>query len=238
MMIQPVQCVFPNAATEPLAFGAAIGDTEQTSAGTTIALTVPAGGVPEGKRVVLLLAMDYAAGAVSATDDGGNVYSVDEEYTDGANPNRARLVALSAPVTTELLENDVITVTHPSVSVRALCGVYLQGVNESAPVDVSASDAFDWAGGVAPLECPAVTTTVPTLILGFFASRDAAKTWTSDTGAGWSTGRGHTPSSGSAIGALINYKGFAATTSGTPSRARAFASGTSKFSYLTVAYKA
>src|SRR5262245_4197679 len=62
-----------------------IGTNESATAGTTISVTVPAGGVAAGNTIILALAMQGAAGTVSATDTASNTYTVAADVTNGSN---------------------------------------------------------------------------------------------------------------------------------------------------------
>ncbi|MGH7788424.1 MAG: hypothetical protein ACRERC_16260, partial [Candidatus Binatia bacterium] len=126
-------------------------DTEQVkSAGTAISLTVPAGGVSSGNSVILALTMDAAAGAVSATDGAGNTYAVDADVT---NAGDVRTVILSAHGVAALASGNVITVTHPSVTARALSGSEFSGLLASGTLDqisTQTGDSASPASGSAP----------------------------------------------------------------------------------------
>ncbi len=94
-----------------------IGTATSKSSGTTISVTVPAGGVAAGNSIILMLAMDQASGMVTATDSAGNVYTAD---ASASNSGDVRTVILAAHNVTALAPGQTITVTHPSVTARAL----------------------------------------------------------------------------------------------------------------------
>lgn len=95
-----------------------IGFNNATSGGTTLAATVPAGGVAVGQRVLVEFSSNNASTDAQPTcaDSKGNVYVVDEESVLGA----IRTIVFSAPVTTALVLNDTITVTCPSTGRREI----------------------------------------------------------------------------------------------------------------------
>jgi hypothetical protein len=110
-----------------------------TTPGATLAVTVPAGGVPVGNTVILSFAMDPNTGAVSATDTQGNTYAVDKDnnVNSGATTG-VRTVVLSAHVTRALVANNTITITHPSVTARAVSACYASGLVSASRVDQTA----------------------------------------------------------------------------------------------------
>ena len=62
-------------ASAAISFVKNIGTNSSTSNGTSIAVTVPAGGVAAGNSIILTFAMDPTGGTVSATDPAGNAYA-------------------------------------------------------------------------------------------------------------------------------------------------------------------
>src|SRR5690349_6536867 len=68
-------------ASAAITFVKQVGANDSKATGTALAVTVPAGGVPLGERVLVTLAMDPASGAVSCADSRGNVYAVDADVT-------------------------------------------------------------------------------------------------------------------------------------------------------------
>src|SRR5438093_8192596 len=116
-----------------IAFVKNIGTSASETAGTTIAVTVPAAGVAAGDSIILTLAMGDASGTVSANDSSGvNTYSVAADVTNASN---VRTVILAAHNVTALASGNTITVTHPSVSVRALSANEFAGLSPTIPLD-------------------------------------------------------------------------------------------------------
>jgi hypothetical protein len=105
--------------------------------GTQLQLTVPAGGVGSGHSILLALTFDAATGTVSAVDSSGNAYAVDADVTNAGN---LRTVVLSAHNVAALAAGDTITVTHPSVTARALSGSEFSGLLGSGTRDRVSTD--------------------------------------------------------------------------------------------------
>ncbi|TMB21692.1 MAG: hypothetical protein E6J71_07790 [Deltaproteobacteria bacterium] len=128
--------LFGLAASEAVAaitFVKNIGTSSSETAGTTIAVTVPAAGVAAGDSIILTLAMGDASGTVSANDSSGvNTYSVAADVTNASN---VRTVILAAHNVTALASGNTITVTHPSVSVRALSANEFSGLSPTIALD-------------------------------------------------------------------------------------------------------
>src|SRR3989442_2746161 len=144
-----------------IAFVKNIGTSSSATTDTTIAVTVPAAGVATGHSVILTLAMADASGGVTATDSKGNTYSVAADVTNASN---VRTVILAAHNVTALASGSTITVTHPSVSVRALSASEFAG-----PTPTIALDQTHTATGssTAPSSgATATTTEVAELLLG------------------------------------------------------------------------
>src|SRR5207249_8250856 len=82
-----------------IAFVKNLGAVKATSTGTTIAITVPIGGVAAGDSIILTFASADLTGTFSATDSAGNTYSVDIQ---GAKAGLVRTVIFSAHNVTAL----------------------------------------------------------------------------------------------------------------------------------------
>jgi hypothetical protein len=139
-----------------------VGNIGQASCGSTsMSITVPAGGVAAGYRVVLRLGLrSGSSGAVSASDSRGNTYTVDADPVPASHP----VVVLSAPVSTALASGDQITVNYPSGSSSA-------GLVADALSNVATSNAVDAAGGTSgssgtPPSSSVTTTNPADLLLG------------------------------------------------------------------------
>src|SRR5436309_1731640 len=103
-----------------IAFVKNVGINESSTTGTSLSVTVPAGGVVFGHTLLVSFAIDPAAGAVSCADSKGNSYSKVMDFANGSGTTGVRTVVFSARVVTALVFGNTITVTHPSVRSRAL----------------------------------------------------------------------------------------------------------------------
>src|SRR5207302_9984225 len=97
-----------------------VGSTGSGATGTTIAVTVPAGSVAAGHTLIVTVALDPAAAAVSCSDSKGNTYTKDVDLTLGSGTDGVRTVVCSAAVRTPLAAGNTIVVTHPSIMARAI----------------------------------------------------------------------------------------------------------------------
>ncbi len=110
-----------------------IGTAASETPGTFLVITVPPiGGVAPGHSLLLTLALDEVGGTVSAADSKGNLYTVD---ADVSNPAEVRTVILSAHNVAPLAGGDVITVTHPLVTARALSANEFSGLAAAGALD-------------------------------------------------------------------------------------------------------
>jgi hypothetical protein len=91
-----------------------IGTNTNTTANTSIAVTVPVAGVASGNYVVVSLAMDANRSNPSCTDTQGNTYTKHEEASATATTGDVRLALFSAPVTTPLVNGNTITCSWTS----------------------------------------------------------------------------------------------------------------------------
>ncbi len=134
--ILPLSILLVGAVASPVDAGIAlvktIGTAGNQTTGTAISVAIPAAGVAIGNRIVVGFAMDPSAGVVSCSDSRGNAYNVDRSVTNGAGTSGVRTVICSAPVTTALVNGDVITVTHPSVAAKAVAAFEFSGVATAA----------------------------------------------------------------------------------------------------------
>jgi cysteine-rich repeat protein len=81
--------------------------------------------------------MDPASGTVSAADARGNTYTDDADVQQGTSGSGSgvREVVLSARLGTALLQNDTITITHPSVAARTASVNEFSGLAATAMLD-------------------------------------------------------------------------------------------------------
>jgi len=133
----------------PPAYVGNIGST--TVCGTNNAtITVPAGGVSAGDRVVIRLYQrgGSTSGSVSAFDSKGNSYAVDANYLTST-------AILSAPVSNALVAGDTIQVNFPTADAAGVVAGAFSNIATTSPVDASAS-----ATGGATTD-PSVSVTAP-----------------------------------------------------------------------------
>src|SRR6266403_4979390 len=133
----------PASAFAGAAFVKNIGTNSSESTGSSLAVTVPAGGVAANDTIIVTLAMDPAADSTDlahpagVTDSMGNTYAKDADVTIGSGTSGVRTVVFSAPVGTALVSGNTITVTHPSVAARAVSINEFSGLLTSSPTDQS-----------------------------------------------------------------------------------------------------
>ena len=98
----------PASAFAAAAFVKNIGTNASETTGTSLAVTVPAGGVAANDTIIVTLAMDPAADSsdpthpAGVTDTKGNTYTKDADVTIGSGTSGVRTVVFSAPVGTAL----------------------------------------------------------------------------------------------------------------------------------------
>jgi hypothetical protein len=128
---------------------------EAASTSITVPLTQP---VAVGNTVLVTVAMDPTAGAVSATDSKGNAYQLDADVTNGSGTEGVRTLVFSAPVTAALTTSDTITVNFPTTVAKTVSAVKVAGLVAANRVDrVStngASGPTPSSGATAPTSQP------------------------------------------------------------------------------------
>lgn len=158
----------------------ALGTASAATAGTTLTITVPAGGVAIGNTMIVTYTGDFAGSAPSISDARSNAWTRDKSGADGANTLRSAIY--SAPVTTALLAGDVITLTSSSLSHRSFAANEFHGILVPTAVDASNASSHN---GTSPTT-QVVTVTADTLIVvALGVAGDSADTYTNDTANGW-----------------------------------------------------
>jgi uncharacterized delta-60 repeat protein len=147
-----------------LAFGAIskvqdIGTANSKSAGTTLSVIVSGGGVIAGHSIVVTFAMDDNSGSVTCSDTAGNTYTVDEDVT---NAGEVRTVIISSHNVSALSGGGTITVTHPSVTARAMSVAEFSGLAATSTFDQKQSGTGNSAS---PSSGATPTTTVANELL-------------------------------------------------------------------------
>src|SRR5437773_2352817 len=115
-----------------IAFVQDIGTATANSTGTTTTVSVPAAGVAAGDSIILTFTCGDVAGDFSATDSAGNTYTVDIQ---GTKAGLVRTAILSAHNVNTLVQNDTITVTHPSTDRRLLTADEFSGLAKASTRD-------------------------------------------------------------------------------------------------------
>lgn len=176
-------------ASESVQFVRNVGTAQNTTTGTALAVPVAAT-IPTGHTLVLSLAHDYTSGGPTVTDSKGNTWTRHRTSTTTSLDMRASVFA--APVTTQLVSGDTITVTlSSSVAAKAAVVGEFLGL-QSAPFDVYADStgtgtvaqggSSGGVNGVAP-------TTSHSLIVGTLAVRGPATETFTEAAGFTSTGR-------------------------------------------------
>lgn len=168
------------------AMRAEIGTNNTKTTGTTIAITTTKA-VTAGQSIVVALAMDPAAGTVSATDSAGNTYVVADQATNGSGTSGARIVMLAAHNAAAMAAGSTITVTHPSCAARAVaaCTLAFDGVGTK----VTSANAT--GTGTAPAVTVKSPVLQPMVIAAVAIEGPFSDTYTEDAGFVAMTGTGN-----------------------------------------------
>jgi len=117
-----------------------VGTASSTSAGTTLTITVPAGGVSAGSTLLAKVVHAYTGGGPTMTDSRGNTYTRDQTSPDSGNTIRASL--FSAQINTALEPGDTIQLTAASsVTNKALSIDEFSNLTFVSPLDVKNNNA-------------------------------------------------------------------------------------------------
>lgn len=151
------------------------------ASGTTLTLTVPAGGVSLGNTLVLAAVHNEDGTGITATDSDGNVYTSDEERVQGVN---LAAYVLSSRLTNALESGDTITITFPDTSTRRAAEAIRV---EALRPNYLGPQASQSQLGVTALSsgATATTTTSRAVVIGAFGwnnQSDGAETFTPGAG--------------------------------------------------------
>lgn len=104
-----------------IVFDPRIGQNNSIVGGITLAVVVPAAGVPVGDKVVVVFSYSDNGTGLQPTcaDNKGNVYAVDFDGWMTTNGNK-RLLFFSTRIANALVSGDVITVIHNSQTLRCM----------------------------------------------------------------------------------------------------------------------
>ena len=162
-----------------------IGGGAHISTATSISQTVPAGvTIPVGHHVIL--AVGYGKNStltVTASDTKSNTYQVDT-HADMLTSNTPHALLISAPVTTQLVTGDVITVSFGGVAagLADLLAYEYTGLPSSGWVDQAPSGV---TGTSTTPASSAITTTQPNEVILSVLYNGGSPLATETPGAGW-----------------------------------------------------
>lgn len=133
--------------------------------GTTLAVTIPTGGIPIGHTLIVRSAYDFTNTAPTIADSRSNTYTTIRTSAGTANAMRASIHRCA--VTTGLLAGDTITLTYPvSIVNRAVEIDEFSGV-----LTPHVADGNNGATGVSTTPDTSLTTTNPVdLVIGMVGS--------------------------------------------------------------------
>ena len=187
-----------------------IGQNSSTSTGTTISVTVPAGGVAAGNTIIVSFATDPTntpTGAVTVADTKGNIYTKDADIANGTGTSGVRTLVFSAPVTVALVSGNTITVTYPSAAAKAVSICYANGLISASRVDVTHTGT---GNSTAPTSgATANTTQASELLIGAIGTESRTSSTTMTAGSGYTllnNASADTGSSGSSITIFPEYQ--------------------------------
>jgi len=124
--------------SDALGTPAPLGNAANVSSSSSLQISLSSA-VAVNNTIIISLAMDPAAGAVSATDSKGNSYVIDADVTNGSGASGVRTVILSASVSTALTTSDLITLSFPSVATKAASAFSVSGLLTASPKDNSST---------------------------------------------------------------------------------------------------
>src|SRR5689334_19633406 len=150
-----------------------VGVNNSLTAGTSIAVTVPAAGVAAGNTIIVTFAMDAGptpvAGDVTCADNGvpANTYTKNADVRNGTGTSGVRTVVFSAPVTTALAAGKTITVSFPSTTAKAVSVNEFSRLVAPTPADQSGT-ATGATNAPSATTSPNATTQAEELVIGAF----------------------------------------------------------------------
>ena len=148
--------------------------TASAASGTSVSITVPAGGVAAGHTVIFAFITNPAYGGL-VEDTRGNAYNVDGQ--GGGNPN-GNLTIYSATITTPLQAGDHVTLTISAAVSIVASATEFSGLAVAPHDQVTA-----WAGSTSAVNSGNVTTTVASeLLVGVVKTVGASTSFTPGSG--------------------------------------------------------
>ena len=158
-----VAALSPSDAAAAIALVRNVGSASSGATGTTMAVTVPTGGIPAGHTLIVTATLDPQAGTVSCSDSKGNTYRTDVDVARGSGTDGVRTVVCSAAIRTALVAGNTVVMSHPSVMARAMNVAEFSGYL-TPTLDRSASAGGD--SGTVASGATAVTTQASELVIG------------------------------------------------------------------------
>jgi hypothetical protein len=160
-----------------------VGTATANVSGTTLTLTVPAGGVAIGHTLIVKVLADYLSSAPTVVDSKGNTYTRDRTSADASNVMRGSVY--SCPITSTLVAGDTITITFASsVASRVVSADEFASVLTPTTVDVTNGRT---GSSTAPL-VSATTANANDLLIGVVGvAGDVSDGFTEDGGNLWTS---------------------------------------------------
>ena len=179
-----------------------------TATGVTVtsqAITVPAGGVPSGALIVVMMSSGATSGAPTCTDTAGNSYTLVNQTSRNNLASYGYGAMLYAKNAVALSSGNTITITQASGSI-ACEAVYATGVDTTAPLDTSVTAAA-FGNSTAQTVTSGAASVSGDLFVAFTAATGRSTAFTNDTTNGWTAPFGRV-SSGGTSGDSSLYSGY------------------------------
>lgn len=209
----------------PSAFVREVGTASCEAA--TSSITVPAGGIPAGHTLVVrYVARGSTTGPVTASDNRGNLYTVDVGVFNGG----VRTVILSAQMSSPLRANEHVDVSYPGGSATSVVVDEFTGIAPAGRVDVTGTGV----GQSSSPNATVATTNAADLLLALSGNQNV-RTYADP--ASWTALPETTTACGGAPGNLTNHAAYrTVSTTGSYTYAPSL-SQAEKWSVGVVAYK-
>lgn len=114
-----------------------IAGANSKDAGTTLVITVPAGGVPAGASIFVLTGIALDSAITSIVDTAGNTYVEDVTVLNSTTATRSAIRSVHNCLA--LAQNDTITITFATTANRAARAFYVTGLAATSVLDVTAT---------------------------------------------------------------------------------------------------
>jgi hypothetical protein len=177
-----------------------------SATGSTIAMTVPAGGVPAGSLIVVTVIENNTTGTIGTINDtSDNIYTKITDLSPNAANANGRAAMFYCKNCQPLVSGNLITYNKITTGVSVMIdSFYATGVDTAAPLDTAVT-----ATSSASSSTPTVTSGTPSVAGELFVAavfRKGSTTFTQDTTHGWAAPPNPASSSthGSAGGSQVN----------------------------------